>query len=92
VYDYQTDRCTWRGGGWNNQSINLRASNRNNNTPDNHNNNVGLRLAHAPGLPGQMPHCNRIAVQSGSACMRRVPALIRVGFTRPKNTVPRQGQ
>jgi len=34
-----------RGGGWNNQPINLRASNRNNNTPDNRTNNVGLRLA-----------------------------------------------
>jgi hypothetical protein len=40
-----------RGGGWNNPSINLRASNRNNNPPDNHNNNVGFRLATRPACP-----------------------------------------
>jgi len=34
-----------RGGSWNNNSNNLRASNRNNNTPDNINNNIGFRVA-----------------------------------------------
>ncbi|MBQ7634860.1 MAG: SUMF1/EgtB/PvdO family nonheme iron enzyme [Bacteroidaceae bacterium] len=33
-----------RGGSWNNNPQNCRASNRNNNTPDNRNNNLGLRL------------------------------------------------
>ncbi|MBI3756020.1 MAG: SUMF1/EgtB/PvdO family nonheme iron enzyme [Deltaproteobacteria bacterium] len=34
-----------RGGRWNNNARNVRASNRNNNTPDNRNNNLGFRLA-----------------------------------------------
>jgi len=34
-----------RGGSWNNNDNNLRASNRNNNTPDNINNNIGFRVA-----------------------------------------------
>jgi len=34
-----------RGGSWNNNAQNCRAANRNNNTPDNSNNNIGFRLA-----------------------------------------------
>ncbi|MDX2285867.1 MAG: SUMF1/EgtB/PvdO family nonheme iron enzyme [Bacteroidia bacterium] len=34
-----------RGGSWNNDAANLRAANRNNNTPDNRNNNLGFRLS-----------------------------------------------
>lgn len=34
-----------RGGSWNNDAQNCRSANRNNNTPDNRNNNVGFRLA-----------------------------------------------
>ncbi|MBQ9144366.1 MAG: SUMF1/EgtB/PvdO family nonheme iron enzyme [Paludibacteraceae bacterium] len=34
-----------RGGSWNNNAMNCRVSNRNNNTPTNTNNNLGLRLA-----------------------------------------------
>ena len=37
-----------RGGSWNNTARNCRASNRNNNEPDNRNNNLGFRLAAAP--------------------------------------------
>ncbi|MBP9994640.1 MAG: SUMF1/EgtB/PvdO family nonheme iron enzyme [bacterium] len=33
-----------RGGSWNNNAQNCRVSNRNNNTPDNRNNNLGFRL------------------------------------------------
>jgi len=33
-----------RGGSWNNNQINARASYRNNNTPDERNNNNGFRL------------------------------------------------
>jgi formylglycine-generating enzyme required for sulfatase activity len=33
-----------RGGSWNNNRDNARASNRNHNHPDNRNNNIGLRL------------------------------------------------
>jgi len=37
-----------RGGSWNNEAGNCRAANRNRNTPDNSNNNLGCRLARAP--------------------------------------------
>jgi hypothetical protein len=33
-----------RGGSWNNNAQNVRVPNRNNNTPDNRNNNIGFRL------------------------------------------------
>jgi hypothetical protein len=33
-----------RGGSWNNNAQNCRTANRNNNTPDNRNNNIGFRL------------------------------------------------
>ena len=33
-----------RGGSWNNNAHNCRTANRNNNTPDNRNNNIGFRL------------------------------------------------
>jgi formylglycine-generating enzyme required for sulfatase activity len=33
-----------RGGSWNNNPPNVRSANRNHNTPDNRNNNVGVRL------------------------------------------------
>ncbi|MBU0656757.1 MAG: type II toxin-antitoxin system Phd/YefM family antitoxin [Gammaproteobacteria bacterium] len=36
-----------RGGSWNNTPRNVRSANRNNNTPDNRNNNIGFRLASA---------------------------------------------
>jgi hypothetical protein len=39
-----------RGGGWNNNSNNLRVANRNNNNPDNRNNNIGFRCAVSPGV------------------------------------------
>ena len=34
-----------RGGNWDNNARNCRASNRNNTTPNNRNNNLGFRLA-----------------------------------------------
>jgi hypothetical protein len=34
-----------RGGSWNNNARNCRSANRNNNSPDNRNNNLGFRLA-----------------------------------------------
>jgi hypothetical protein len=37
-----------RGGSWNNNPRNVRAANRNDNTPDNRNNNIGFRLAKTP--------------------------------------------
>ena len=42
-----------RGGSWNNNSNNCRASYRNNNSPDNSNNNIGFRVASTP--PPELP-------------------------------------
>ena len=39
------DNSVNRGGSWNNNARNCRSANRNRNTPDNRNKNVGLRLA-----------------------------------------------
>ena len=40
-----------RGGSWNNNGRNCRSANRNRNTPDNRNNNLGFRLAATPPGP-----------------------------------------
>jgi len=40
-----------RGGSWNNNAQNARAANRNNNTPDNRNNNIGFRPASSDARP-----------------------------------------
>ncbi|MBI4662919.1 MAG: SUMF1/EgtB/PvdO family nonheme iron enzyme [Verrucomicrobia bacterium] len=42
-----------RGGSWNNNARNCRSANRNNNTPDNRNNNLGFRPVLAPAQPGR---------------------------------------
>jgi hypothetical protein len=43
-----------RGGSWNNNARNCRAANRNNTTPDNRNNNIGVRVVGVPStFPGQ---------------------------------------
>ncbi|MBQ7211309.1 MAG: SUMF1/EgtB/PvdO family nonheme iron enzyme [Muribaculaceae bacterium] len=48
-----------RGGSWNNDARNCRVSNRNNNTPDNRNNNLGLRLALPNSHPSKAAAVNR---------------------------------
>ena len=58
-----------RGGSWNNNGRNVRSANRNRNTPDNRNNNLGFRLALAQqamiGLndPIVIPSCNNAGKQ-----------------------------
>ena len=37
-----------RGGGWNNNALNVRAPNRNRNAPANRNDNIGFRCAKTP--------------------------------------------
>jgi hypothetical protein len=50
-YTEETARVN-RGGSWNNNPRNVRAANRNRNTPDNRNNNLGFRLSlPQPGKP-----------------------------------------
>lgn len=39
-----------RGGSWNNNAANCRSANRDRNTPDNRDNNVGFRLLNSPPL------------------------------------------
>ena len=41
----QGSHRVYRGGSWNNNARNCRVSNRNNNSPGNRNDNLGLRLA-----------------------------------------------
>jgi hypothetical protein len=41
------ERRVLRGGSWNNNGRNARSAQRNNNTPDNRNHNIGFRLARA---------------------------------------------
>jgi formylglycine-generating enzyme required for sulfatase activity len=45
--DPNTTNRVLRGGSWNNNTNNVRSSNRNN-TPDNTNNNIGFRVASTP--------------------------------------------
>jgi len=44
-YNHKGSNRVKRGGNWNNNPNNMRASNRNNNNPTNRNNNIGFRLA-----------------------------------------------
>ena len=43
-----------RGGSWNNNLQNCRSANRNNNTPDNRNSNLGFRLVLSLQLTGKL--------------------------------------
>ena len=53
-----------RGGSWNNNGRNVRSAQRNNNTPDNRNNNIGFRLARA--------QCDAGWRRTDPACIRSV--------------------
>ena len=48
-----------RGGSWNNNQNNARCANRNRNTPDNRNNNIGFRVAASHGIP-PWPEMSRV--------------------------------
>jgi hypothetical protein len=60
-----------RGGSWNNEAANLRSAARNRNTPDNRNNNLGVRLVQsthaALAVPGAGPF------KDGSGVVRGCP-------------------
>ena len=43
--DYKGSNRVNRGGSWNNAPVNCRSANRNRNTPDNRNNNLGFRVS-----------------------------------------------
>jgi hypothetical protein len=45
------ERRVLRGGAWNNNQDNARASNRNDNDPDNRNNNIGFRVVCVSHIP-----------------------------------------
>jgi len=77
----QRDRANrvLRGGSWNNTSTNVRAANRNNNTPSNRNNNNGFRLASTRSA--------RVAAPTGTASERPSPALLRLGVTAGRRPV-----
>ena len=62
-----------RGGSWNNDAQNARAANRNSNTPDNRNNNLGLRLARAQPWTDE-PRLTRPRAQRGGTRAQVAPA------------------
>lgn len=57
-----------RGGSWNNNANNCRVANRNNNTPDNSNNNIGFRpVSTTQGKDTRCPsHATRVPAAIGS--------------------------
>jgi len=67
-----------RGGGWNNNQNNIRSANRNNNTPDNRNDNIGFRCVGAPGafLKGQV---RRVYGRGASAEREKLQICSRLG-------------
>jgi Sulfatase-modifying factor enzyme 1 len=67
---------TLRGGSWNNDSTNARASNRNRNEPDNRNNNIGVRCVGEAGMPlkGIVPE--PAGRQTVRECQVRIRALV----------------
>jgi hypothetical protein len=54
-----------RGGSWNNKPTNSRSANRNNNTPDNRNNNLGFRLSSLPATLRIVLFMDKISVVAG---------------------------
>ncbi|MEW5939260.1 MAG: SUMF1/EgtB/PvdO family nonheme iron enzyme [Chloroflexota bacterium] len=69
-----------RGGSWNNNDNNVRSSNRNRNTPDNINNNIGFRCARLF-LSTLRPECAAFT-DTARAPWRQVlaiPALVSAG-------------
>lgn len=70
-----------RGGSWNNNPENLRASNRNRNNTDNRNNNIGFRLGQSARTAGAGPEpiCSRIDRVRQRVSMSLFPGLPRSG-------------
>jgi len=60
-----------RGGSWNNIANNCRTANRNNNTPTNSNNNLGLRLANMFYAETAYPRTCGPSEKHPAACPRR---------------------
>ena len=80
----QVETKVLRGGGWNNNWNNVRAANRNNNTPTNRNNNIGFRCAGvAPGefLKGQVhPVHGRDASAEREKVQSKISTCSRLGL------------
>lgn len=66
-----------RGGSWNNKPENLRPSNRNRNTTDNRNNNLGFRLVQSARTAdaGPEPICSRTGRVRQRVSMSLFPGL-----------------
>jgi hypothetical protein len=70
-----------RGGSWNSNSTNLRASNRNRNEPANRNNNIGFRVAR------DVERSRTSGFAAGAAAIRvaaGVPFHFRIAFPTPR--------
>ncbi|MBE2202074.1 MAG: SUMF1/EgtB/PvdO family nonheme iron enzyme [Anaerolinea sp.] len=61
-----------RGGSWQNNRNNLRCANRNRNTPNNRNNNVGFRCANTHRRPAKMPQWSATATAAGAGALPNV--------------------
>ncbi|MCB9473381.1 MAG: SUMF1/EgtB/PvdO family nonheme iron enzyme [Candidatus Delongbacteria bacterium] len=71
-----------RGGNWNNSATNLRCANRNNNTPSNTNNNIGVRLCSTLDRPFRGLHGRRgRAGRCSGSLPARVPTIVRSAHT-----------
>ena len=71
-----------RGGSWNNKPRNLRSANRNRNTADNRNNNLGFRLAQSTHAAIGRARSRAVHGRAGcGACvsMSPFPGLARMG-------------
>lgn len=66
-----------RGGSWNNNADNCRVANRNNNSPDNENNNLGFRLAST----------TRDAMCAVPSTIARAPHIAGTNMARPRGQV-----
>ncbi|MEI6297528.1 MAG: SUMF1/EgtB/PvdO family nonheme iron enzyme [bacterium] len=75
-----------RGGSWNNDAQNCRTANRNNNTPDNRNNNIGFRLV-SPKLKRMdgFPLLNRLLSRPCKGQIKQ-QGLVLVGY-KPKDLI-----
>lgn len=65
-----------RGGSWNNNRNNVRCANRNRNTPDNRNNNVGFRCANTRRRSVKMPQRPATVAAAGAGALIRPAVLV----------------
>ncbi|GAB4308460.1 MAG: hypothetical protein Kow0097_09010 [Candidatus Bipolaricaulota bacterium] len=82
-----------RGGGWNNNANNCRGANRNNNSPDNENNNLGFRLLSTPHGKDALSHPRPPVPRAGGPSCPAIPRRGRAhGCIMPAAGSPQPGR